>query len=101
VSSGRGLNFIVSSRTRKIRFFNQLEQAEWRVILWRRLGATVFGGVGEVARRSSGYDAENLCPVEEQVCGTTCRSNGELISVLDLAYSKTGGSWSMGVGEVF
>jgi outer membrane protein assembly factor BamA len=76
-------------------------QAEWRVTLWRRFGATVFGGVGEVAPKWSRYDAENLLPSAGLGLRYNLSKQRRINLRLDLAYSKTGGSWSRGVGEVF
>jgi outer membrane protein assembly factor BamA len=76
-------------------------QAEWRTELWKRLGGTVFGGVGEVAPQWSAYTTENLLP--SGGLGLRCNlSKQRKINLRrDLAYIKTGGSWSMGAGEVF
>jgi outer membrane protein assembly factor BamA len=76
-------------------------QAEWRVDLWKRLGGTVFGGVGEVAPQWTAYNTENLLPSGGLGLRYNLSKLRKINLRLDLAYSKTGGSWSMGVGEVF
>jgi outer membrane protein assembly factor BamA len=76
-------------------------QGEWRVILPWRLGAALFGGVGEVAPDGGSFNTKDLLP--SGGCGLRFNlSKQRRINLrLDLAYSKTGGSWSMGLGEVF
>ena len=76
-------------------------QGEWRVILSKRFGAAVFGGVGQVAPRWSAYVTEDLLPSG----GTGLRFNlskqRRINLRVDVAYSRTGVSWSMGLAEVF
>src|SRR5260370_20298079 len=67
-------------------------QAEWRVTLWRRFGATVFGGVGEVAPKWSGYDAENLLPSAGLGLRYNLSKQRRINLRLDLAHNKTGRS---------
>jgi hypothetical protein len=76
-------------------------QGEWCFILTRRLEAAVFGGVGEVAPDGGSFNLKDLLP--SGGCGLRFNfSKQRRINLrVDLAYSKTGGSWSMGLGEVF
>ena len=76
-------------------------QAEWRIILPKRLGAAVFAGIGEVAPDVAAFNTMDLLP--SGGCGLRYNlSKHRRINLrLDVAYSKTGGSWSMGIGEVF
>jgi hypothetical protein len=76
-------------------------QAEWRVVLWKRLGAAAFGGAGEVAPRWSAYSLHDLLPSGGSGLRFNLSKQRRINLRLDLAYSKTGGSWSMGVGEAF
>jgi hypothetical protein len=76
-------------------------QAEWRFILRWRLGATVFGGVGEVAPDAGSFSANSLLPSGGVGLRFNLSKQRRINLRLDLAYSRTGGSWSMGVGEVF
>jgi outer membrane protein assembly factor BamA len=76
-------------------------QGEWRVILPWRLGATVFGGVGEVAPDGGSFNTEDLLPSGGVGLRFNLSKQRRINLRLDLAYSRTGGSWSMGVAEVF
>jgi hypothetical protein len=76
-------------------------QGEWRVILPWRLGATAFGGVGEVAPDGGSFNTEDLLPSGGVGFRFNLSKQRRINLRLDVAYSRTGGSWSMGVAEVF
>jgi len=76
-------------------------QAEWRVILWKRLGAVVFGGVGEVAPSWSSYSTKDLLPSGGSGLRFNLSKQRRINLRVDGAYSRTGASWSMGLAEVF
>ena len=76
-------------------------QGEWRVTLPKRFGATVFGGVGEVAPDGRSFSLENLLPSGGLGLRFNLSKQRRINLRLDVAYSKTGGSWSMGVAEAF
>jgi outer membrane protein assembly factor BamA len=76
-------------------------QGEWRMILPWWLGATAFGGVGEVAPDGKSFNAEDLLPSGGVGLRFNLSKQRRINLRLDLAYSRTGGSWSMGVAEMF
>jgi hypothetical protein len=76
-------------------------QGEWRAILPWRLGGTVFGGVGEVAPDGGSFNTKDLLPSGGVGLRFNLSKQRRINLRLDLAYSRTGGSWSMGVAEVF
>jgi outer membrane protein assembly factor BamA len=76
-------------------------QAEWRIVLPKRLGAALFGGVGEVAPDGRSFTTEDLLPSGGLGLRFNLSKQRRINLRLDLAYSKTGGSWSMGVAEAF
>jgi Omp85 superfamily domain len=76
-------------------------QGEWRVSLPKRFGATLFAGVGEVAPDAGSFNAHDLLPSGGVGLRYNLSKQQRLNLRLDLAYSKTGGSWSMGVAEAF
>jgi hypothetical protein len=76
-------------------------QAEWRIILSKRFGASVFGGVGEVAPNWNSYSSENLLPSGGAGLRFNLSKQQRIHLRVDAAYSRTGGSWSMGLAEVF
>jgi outer membrane protein assembly factor BamA len=76
-------------------------QGEWRVILTKRLGAALFGGVGEVAPDGASFNAEDLLPSGGAGLRFNLSKQRRINLRLDAAYSKTGASWSMGLAEAF
>jgi hypothetical protein len=76
-------------------------QGEWRVILPWRLGATAFGGVGEVAPDGKSFNTGGLLPSGGGGLRFNLSKQHRINLRLDLAYSRTGGSWSRGVAELF
>jgi hypothetical protein len=76
-------------------------QGEWRIVLPMRLGAALFGGVGEVAPDGGSFSTKNLLPSGGAGLRFNLSKQRRIHLRLDLAYSKTGGSWSMGVAEAF
>ena len=71
------------------------------MILPWRLGVTAFGGVGEVAPDGGSFNTHDLLPAGGLGLRFNLSKQRRINLRLDTAYSKTGGSWSMGVGEVF
>lgn len=76
-------------------------QAEWRIILSRRFGAAVFGGVGEVAPGWGSYKLDDLLPAGGVGLRFNLSKQRRIHLRADVAYSKSGSSWSMGVAEAF
>jgi len=76
-------------------------QAEWRSILWRKIGGTVFFGVGEVAPDGRSFSWDKVLPSGGLGLRYNLLKQGRLNLRADFAYSNTGFSWSMGLGEVF
>jgi hypothetical protein len=76
-------------------------QGEWRIVLPKRLGAALFGGVGEVAPDGRSFSFDDLLPSGGVGLRFNLSKQRRINLRLDLAYSKTGGSWSMGVAEAF
>ena len=88
-----------SGRYRDLAIFAM--QAEWRRILWRRIGGTVFFGVGEVAPDGRSFAWASILPSGGLGLRYNLLKQGHLNLRTDFAYSNTGFSWSMGIGEVF
>lgn len=61
----------------------------------------LFGGVGEVAADGGSFNTKDLLPGGGLGVRLNLSKQRRINLRLDLAYSKTGGSWSMGVGEAF
>jgi hypothetical protein len=76
-------------------------QGEWRIILPWRLGATVFGGVGEVAPDARSLNTEDLLPSGGADLRFNLSKQRRINLRVDMAYSRTGGLWSTGVAELF
>ena len=76
-------------------------QGEWRVILPWRLGATLFVGIGEVAPDGKSFNTENLLPSGGVGLRFNLSKQRRINLRLDVAYSRTGASWSMGVAELY
>ncbi len=57
------------------------------------LGATVFGGVGEVAPDGKCFSTEDLLPSAGVGLRFNVSKQRRINLRLDLAYSRTGGSW--------
>jgi outer membrane protein assembly factor BamA len=76
-------------------------QGEWRVILPWRFGATAFAGVGEVAPDGGSFTFEDLLSSGGAGLRFNLSKQRRINLRLDLAYSRTGASWSMGVAELF
>jgi hypothetical protein len=76
-------------------------QGEWRVIFSNRFGATAFGGVGEVAPAWSSYTLADLLPAGGVGLRFNLSKQRRINLRADVAFSKTGTSWSMGLAEVF
>ena len=88
-----------SGRYRDLAMF--ATQAEWRSLLWKRFGWTAFAGVGEVAPDGLSFNFSNLLPSGGLGLRFNVLKEGRLNLRVDFAESKTGFSWTMGVGEVF
>lgn len=76
-------------------------QAEWRRVLWRKIGGTVFFGIGEVAPDGRSFSWDNLLPSGGLGLRYNLLKQGRMNLRSDFAYSNTGFAWSMGIGEVF
>jgi outer membrane protein assembly factor BamA len=71
-------------------------QSEWRVFLPWRLGATVFGGVGEVAPDGKSFNTEDLLPSGGAGPRFNLSKQRRINLRLDLAYSRreVRGQWA-------
>ena len=88
-----------SGRYRDLRMI--ATQAEWRTTLYKRIGGTVFLGIGEVATEFSAFNFHDLLPSGGLGLRFNLLKRDKLNLRSDFAYSTTGFSWSMGIGEVF
>lgn len=76
-------------------------QAEYRLTLPWRLGAVVFGGLGEVAPSVSKFDAENVLPSIGLGPRFSLSTRYHVSIRGDFAWGKNGNTFSMGLGEAF
>lgn len=76
-------------------------QLEYRRVLWWRMGAVAFGGIGEVAPSISKFNAENLLPAGGGGLRFLLSRKFHVNLRADLAQGKNGHTFSMGVGEAY
>lgn len=76
-------------------------EAEYRRILWKKIAGTVFGGLGQVAPSGSEFTSNQVLPGGGVGLRYNLSKQRRLNLRIDVAYSKTQWSWSMGLGEAF
>jgi hypothetical protein len=76
-------------------------QAEYRRILTRRWGFSVFGGIGEVAPSWNKFNTGNLLPGGGAGARFNLSKQERINLRADLAYGKNGWSWVFSLGEAF
>src|SRR5262249_3974825 len=76
-------------------------QAEYRRILSKRWGFSVFGGIGEVAPSWNKFSADNLLPGGGLGARFNLSKQERINLRADIAYGKNGWSWVFSLGEAF
>jgi len=76
-------------------------QAEYRLVLNKRLGLVVFGGAGEVAHSWSDFNSDDILPSYGIGARYCLAQQNHLNLRLDYAVGKDDAVWYLAVGEAF
>jgi len=76
-------------------------QLEYRLVLPKRFGVVVFGGIGGVAPGADQFRSKNFLPDVGTGLRFELSKKYHVNLRADIAQGKNSHTWSMGVGEAF